>query len=254
MKLSNYKIGIDIGNSSTKINLNLEKILAINNDHLLTNEISPDKLLKGQLQTYDEFLVSISSVNDEQTTKEISQKVIDALPSANVKTTLWDSKTILENSGLVNASQLHHFGTDRTLRIYYLNKLERGSAKISCGCGSAFTVEVVQNGYLIESYILPGLTMQLESLHQKTAKLPLILAEQIFDELTSTVLFSTNYSIINGVIKSYTAIIERLLLEYKPNQLILSGGYAPLLKSFFANNRLISATRSLESEVLIQLL
>lgn len=248
-----FKIGIDIGNSSTKINLNLEKTLAINNDQLLTNEISQGKLLKEQFQTYDEFLISISSVNDEQTTRQISQKIINALPSANVKTTLWDSKTILQESGLINASQLYHFGTDRALRIYHLNKLERGSAKISCGCGSAFTVEVVQNGYLIESYILPGLTMQLESLHQKTAKLPLILTEQILDELANTALFSTNYSIINGVIKSYTAIIERLLLEYKPNQLILSGGYAPLLKKIFANNRLISATRSLESEVLIHL-
>ena len=251
MKL--FKIGLDIGNSSTKINLNLKKILAIDNDQLLRNEISPDNLLKEQLEAYNEFIVSISSVNDEETTKEISQKVIDALPSSNVKTTLWDSKKILENSGLVNASQLYHFGTDRALRIYYLNKLERGSAKISCGCGSAFTVEVVQNGYLIESYILPGLTMQLESLHQKTAKLPLILAEQIVEDLNSTEVFSTNYSIINGVIKSYTAIIEKLLLEYKPNQLILSGGYAPLLKSFFANNRVISVTCNLESEVLIQL-
>lgn len=252
--MKTFKIGIDIGNSSTKINLNLKEILAIDNDQLLRNEISPDNLLNEQLQAYDEFIVSISSVNDEETTKEISQKVIDALSSSNVKTTLWDSKKILENSGLVNASQLYHFGTDRALRIYHLNKLERGSAKISCGCGSAFTVEVVQNGYLIESYILPGLTMQLESLHQKTAKLPLILAEQILEDLNNTEVFSTNYSIINGVIKSYTAIIEKLLLEYKPNQLILSGGYAPLLKRFFANNRVISATRSLESEVLIQLL
>lgn len=252
--MKTFKIGIDIGNSSTKINLNLKEILAIDNDQLLRNEIIPDKSLNEQLQTYDKFIVSISSVNDEETTKEISQKVIDALSTSNVKTTLWDSKKILENSGLVNASQLYHFGTDRALRIYHLNKLGRGSAKISCGCGSAFTVEVVQNGYLIESYILPGLTMQLESLHQKTAKLPLILAEQIPDEVANTTIFSTSYSIINGVIKSYTAIIEKLLLEYKPNQLILSGGYAPLLKSFFANNRVISATRSLESEVLIQLL
>lgn len=249
--MKTFKIGIDIGNSSTKINLNLKEILAIDNDQLLRNEIIPDKSLNEQLQTYDKFIVSISSVNDEETTKEISQKIIDALPNANVESTLWDSKKILENSGLVNASQLYHFGTDRALRIYHLNKLERGSAKISCGCGSAFTVEVVQNGYLIESYILPGLTMQLESLHQKTVKLPLILAEQIPDEVANTTIFSTSYSIINGVIKSYTAIIEKLLLEYKPNQLILSGGYAPLLKSFFANNRIISATRSLESEILI---
>lgn len=249
--MKTFKIGVDIGNSSTKINLNLKEILAIDNDQLLRNEISLDNLLNEQLQAYDEFIVSISSVNDEETTKEISQKVIDTLPSSNVKNTLWDSKKVLENSGLVNASQLYHFGTDRALRIYHLNKLERGSAKISCGCGSAFTVEVVQNGYLIESYILPGLTMQLDSLHQKTAKLPLILAEQILEDLNNTEVFSTNYSIINGVIKSYTAIIERLLLEYKPNQLILSGGYAPLLKSFFANNRVISATRSLESEILI---
>lgn len=252
--MKTFKIGVDIGNSSTKINLNLKEILAIDNDQLLRNEISLDNLLNEQLQAYDEFIVSISSVNDEETTKEISQKVIDTLPSSNVKTTLWDSRKILENSGLVNASQLYHFGTDRALRIYHLNKLERGSAKISCGCGSAFTVEVVQNGYLIESYILPGLTMQLESLHQKTAKLPLILAEQILEDLNNTEVFSTNYSIINGVIKSYTAIIEKLLLEYKPNQLILSGGYAPLLKSFFVNNLAISATRNLESEVLIKLI
>lgn len=248
-----FKIGVDIGNSSTKINLNLKEILAINNDQFLKNEIPLDNLPKEELQAYDELIISISSVSDEQSTKKISQKIVDALPKRKIRTTLWDSKKILENSGLVNASQLYHFGTDRALRVYYLNRLERGSAKISCGCGSAFTVEVVQNGYLIESYILPGLSMQLESLHQKTAKLPLILAEQILEDLNNTEVFSTNYSIIKGIIKCYTAIIERLLLEYKPNQLILSGGYAPLLKSFFANNRIISATRNLESEILIQL-
>ena len=101
--MKTFKIGIDIGNSSTKINLNLKEILAIDNDQLLRNEIIPDKSLNEQLQTYDKFIVSISSVNDEETTKEISQKIIDALPNANVESTLWDSKKILENSGLVNA-------------------------------------------------------------------------------------------------------------------------------------------------------
>lgn len=252
-----YKIGVDIGNTFTKINLNNGKVVIIETKDFINNSNSPEiESIYCNLQSIDECIISISSVISDDNTQQISQRIISIIQFDNTKIVIWNSNNIIQKSSIINSSSLEHLGTDRALRIYYLNKLTHNSkeTRIGCGCGTAFTVEVVRNHCLVESYILPGLDMQLESLNKNTARLPLINSKQILKQLSKEHIFSTPYSIINGVLHAYTGIIDNLLKKFNPASVVLSGGYAEVLKKFYEGNNDISVVKNLESKVLIDLI
>lgn len=251
-----YRIGVDVGNTFTKLNLNNSKVIIIETKDFINDYDSSEiNSIHFNLQSIDECIISISSVISDDNTQKIIQRISDCIQFTNTKVIHWNSNHVIQKSSIINSSSLEHLGTDRTLRIYYLNKLMHNSkeTRISCGCGTAFTVEVVKNHCFIESYILPGLDMQLESLNKKTAKLPLISSKQILKQLSKEHIFSTPYSIINGVLHGYTSIIDSLLKKFQPVSIVLSGGYAETLKKFYENNNDIVVVKNLESKVLVDL-
>jgi|GEM_PF-2325239 len=252
--MSQAIIGIDIGNSCTKINLQLTQTIIIPNKDLLNGNISFNETAFAWLNKHTSFILSLSSVVNDSTTTIIISIIRSKLPTSRIKIKNWYSPEILSLANITNIKEIEHIGVDRALRIYYLSRFKQGSAKISYGCGSAFTVEIIQNNQLIESYIMPGLSMQFNSLHEKTAALPLIISEHLQTNLLKSEKFSTTYSITNGILKSYSGIMHQLTLEYKPNHILLSGGYAELLKNIYRNNNNnIYAYRNLESEILVYL-
>ncbi|MDD3266250.1 MAG: type III pantothenate kinase [Burkholderiales bacterium] len=251
-----YRIGVDVGNTFTKVNLNNSKVIIIETQDFINNHDSQEiNSIHCNIQTADECIVSVSSVIGDEGTQKVTQRINDCIRYDNTKTIVWESNDIIQKSTIINSSSLEHLGTDRALRIYYLNKLAHNTkeTRIGCGCGTAFTVEVVRNHCLVESYIIPGLDMQLESLNKKTAKLPLINSKQILKQLSKEHIFSTPYSIMNGVLNVYTGVIDNLLKKFHPATVVLSGGYAEVLKKLYEGNNDISVVKNLESKVLIDL-
>lgn len=255
--MNTYKIGVDIGNSSTKINLNLEKTIILENHKFtLANHLRDFAILPYDADSFEECIISVSSVIDEQTTQKIIRKISDSTMVRNKSIKHWTTPSILTNANVENINELSNFGSDRALQIYYISQMSQADdnlSKIICGCGSAFTVEVIQNNTVIESMILPGLAMQLDVLHKKAAQLPQILPEEIFKQLTNAPKFSTKYSISNGVINTYIGVINNLITRYNPSNIVLSGGYADTLKNFYNDNSKVVSIRNLESEALIKI-
>ena len=225
-------IALDIGNSHCKLSLNTQTILVLANQNILANDFKLS--LK---QNYPRLLISISSVLNINHTKQLIEKLNIKLSWQQIKFIFWHSSDILKIALPTQYQQLSHLGSDRALRIYHLSQLEHDIPQIGVGCGTGFTIEIIQRGKLIESLILPGLKLQLNSLFQHTDKLPLIKPEAVEKILNSeSGKLSTTYAICSGIIHSYIGLITQLSLQYQAKQIICSGAYAHLIQKFAHSN------------------
>ncbi len=128
-------------------------------------------------------------------------------------------------------------GTDRMALISAAVHEFKNTACLVISCGTCITYDVVnaQAEYL-GGVISPGLHMRLNAMHHFTGKLPLVdLLEptHIIGNSTETCLQHGAYTAalheINGFIHQYQEV-------YKPLQVILTGGDAPLLAKRLKSN------------------
>lgn len=238
-------IAIDIGNTNTKIGNTSNNAILIPN-YLIGEDYVTSKLADIILDNASVIKLSVSSVLDNVQTQCL-------VIQSQVK--IWTSEEILKKSGIANVNQILHLGSDRALKIYYVQQLAKSGTKINFSCGSAFTVEVVSDNKLIASYIIPGLSMQLNSLSLNTAKLPHIKPENIPEVLMTHEELSTQSSIVNGVLMSYIALIERLISCFNPSDIVLSGGFANVIYNKLSKpmREIITLKQHLELDILIEL-
>lgn len=244
-------IAIDIGNTSTKISTTATEPLALSNEYILSAAKADLPLClqdRGNICIY-----SISNVTGFETRNRILAKLTSQLSLSSCQLKIWTTPEILAMSGINHVADLAHFGTDRALKIYYLTTLPGSGVKISIGCGTAFTIEVLENNTVIESMILPGLGLQLKSLGERTAKLPPIKAEEFRQILKDEDRLSTQYSICYGILSSYLGIIAQLNNRYRPDVILCSGGYASLIYEQAQDKYELTLVESPETVILKQL-
>lgn len=220
-------IALDIGNSSCKLRLNSQAVISLANQNIFTNDFKLDLV-----PNHPQLIISISSVLNTNHSKLIIKNISSVLGWQNIKLITWQSSDILKLALPTQYQELSYLGSDRALRIYYLSQLEQNYPQIGIGCGTGFTVEVIQRGRLIESLILPGLSLQLASLYQNTDKLPVIKPETVEQIISNEPnKLTTAYAICAGIIKSYSALIAQLNRQYHPKQIVCSGAYAHLIQN-----------------------
>jgi len=99
--------------------------------------------------------------------------------------------------------------------------------------GTCITYDLVdQEGYFRGGAISPGIHMKFRSLHEQTAKLPLVEALEEEIKLTGK---STKESILSGVLMGTRQEIEGFIRSYHHNianlQIVFTGGGFPLVKN-----------------------
>lgn len=219
-------IAIDIGNSRTKIRLPDSSLLTIKNTAITNSHINNSYLLTEHNET---TIVSVSSVISDKDTTELLQKTLAALKVDNYYIKTWKSTEILSIALPEQYKNLAHIGSDRALKIYYLNSLNKHKPQLCFGCGTAFTIEVVHNSVFIASKISPGLELQLNALSQAISRLSPINISEVEDILEYQELLSTRHSIVDGIISSYCSLIKYEASKWSVENIIASGGYAPLI-------------------------
>lgn len=120
-------------------------------------------------------------------------------------------------------------GVDRWLNMLGALRLSDTDAHVVVSCGTAVTIDVVEQGCHKGGYILPGLTLQAQALNQHTANLPLVCAE---DMINTGLANNTLSAIANGISDSTRALIEKVYRDVSLKRdvsLILTGGDAETL-------------------------
>jgi len=127
-------------------------------------------------------------------------------------------------------------GQDRLL-CAYAAKCLYGYPVIVIDLGTAITLDVVSlSGSYEGGIIIPGIRLSIESLHRKTAMLPLV---ELIKSPKKLIGKSTEESILSGVFNGYGAmcanLIDSLSQEFpqKP-KVIVTGGHTQLMKKYIS--------------------
>ncbi|MBK1987983.1 pantothenate kinase [Sphaerospermopsis aphanizomenoides BCCUSP55] len=126
-------------------------------------------------------------------------------------------------------------GVDRALALYGAGKTY-GFPMLVIDAGTAITFTGVDNQqYLVGGAILPGLSLQLNSLGQNTGQLPLLKTREIV-ELPPRFSLDTKSAIQSGIIYILLAgikdFIDNWLLLFPDSKIAITGGDSELLKAY----------------------
>ncbi len=117
-------------------------------------------------------------------------------------------------------------GSDRIAHALYGNFAFPGQSLIIIGSGTAITADLLIKGKFMGGAILPGINMQLNSLHRSTDALPDVYPEGDFSLPGK----STEQCILTGVMNGTAGALEKIINRYKeifPEEnfrIIASGG------------------------------
>lgn len=124
-------------------------------------------------------------------------------------------------------------GPDRLAAACGAWALAGGEDCVVVDAGTCVTVDLVRGGTYLGGAILPGISMKLQALHTKTAKLPLLYTDRLPD--CGLCGKDTAGSIALGVGHGTVGAVESLTARYEahgaPCRLLLTGGDAQLLAS-----------------------
>jgi type III pantothenate kinase len=127
-------------------------------------------------------------------------------------------------------------GSDRLALMVAAQDLFPGKNNLVIGLGSAITYNFINKyGEFLGGGISPGMEMRLRSLHEFTAKLPLVKADWNFPLIG----YDTRTNILSGVILGMAREIDGIISEYEAKyenfNVLLSGGdaehFSRLIKS-----------------------
>lgn len=203
-------IGIDIGNTNTKVgkfvNKNLEEIFFFNNINDVLNFIRSNPT--------DNFAVSSVVPSKTITFSEEIEKATGSPPfiiTKDIKTNLTISYKTPETLGI------DRFCSAEGAYILFKNSgkyknFNPGTYILSIDFGTATTLNVVEYpGKFNGGLIAPGIEMMFESLNKKTDQLPDI----TISDYKSIIGNDTNSSIASGVVNSSIGLIEKTIQNLK---------------------------------------
>ncbi len=200
---------IDIGNTKVKLGFfEGEKLVSFENFQYL-EELS--SVLKKE--EIDRVIIS--------TVKEIPEEVIKKLQLNNIPLFL-DIKTPVPFENLYQSDTL---GLDRIAVTAAASVLYPRQNTLAIDLGTCITYDFLEQG---KSYlggaISPGIHMRYKSLHNFTARLPLINTIQPVDYIGTTTEQSIQSGVIHGISGEMEAFINFYREKYNPLNVIITGG------------------------------
>jgi type III pantothenate kinase len=129
-------------------------------------------------------------------------------------------------------------GADRLVNALAVKELY-GSPAVVIDLGSATTFDIVSaRGEYLGGVIAPGISMSINALHEKTAKLPIVSLVRPAGVAGK----NTSDAIVSGIVHGNVGMIKEVMLRisrecFRPSgfKVVLTGGYAGFIKHYFKN-------------------
>lgn len=185
---------------------------------------SPIDLLLG-LTTHFKSLniqsIGVSSVLDHTTNQRLA-KILSILNAP-----IYFAQVHAHYAGLITGyDQPEQLGIDRWLQVLAMTKTTGKYCII--GCGTALTIDLLNETEHLGGYILPSLYLQRDALTQGTKGIRI--PEQAFANLHAG--RNTSDAVHHGILVGLLGAIHYILAQYSGYQLILTGGDADLFSTF----------------------
>lgn len=142
----------------------------------------------------------------------------------------------------LNVKNPEAIGSDRLANMCAASVLYNKYPLVVVDCGTATTFDVLdKNGDFTGGLIMPGFSMQLQSLHEHTSKLPVVELKN-YNKAHKVMCTTTKNQILSGVIRGHVCSIEGLL-EYCAAELgekpfvVITGGGADIIQEYMAKDK-----------------
>ncbi|APZ45009.1 pantothenate kinase [Polaribacter reichenbachii] len=224
---------IDVGNTRVKVAVfEQDKIveLLVFNKNRIISEVK--KILK-KYQIDDAIMSSVSSISSKKIEK-LRELVSITLVSSTITTPFKNLYSTPKTLGVDRIALV--FGAV----IKYPNK---NTLVIDAGTCITFDFVNKEKEYL-GGAISPGVEMRYKSLHQLTAKLPLLEKKKPENFIGNSTKESINSGVVNGVIQEIEGVIQQYKKKYLDLTVVLTGGDTNFLSkqlksSIFANQNFL---------------
>ena len=205
---------IDFGNTRLKAGL-------FEND-LLTEEINIKKdnieTISGILEKYNPHKSILSSViNHDESIEEL----------LNEKTSFHKLSSDTKINFSISVGKPESIGADRLALIAAAVHFFPGKNNLIIGLGSCITYNFVnQESQFLGGAISPGMDMRFKSMHEYTAKLPLVSSDWNFPLIGYDTKTNLQSGVIVGITSEIEGFIEKYSSKYSNFNVVLTGGNA----------------------------
>ncbi|MEI8053949.1 MAG: type III pantothenate kinase [Bacteroidota bacterium] len=214
---------IDFGNTRLKA--------AVFHDHFFIEEINIES---DSIETISSLLEKYNPA------KTILSSVINHNPEIEI---LLASKTLfhkLSNQSKLNfhitVSKPDSIGADRLALIAAACNIYPNKNNLIIGLGSCITYNFVNQQHLfIGGAISPGMDLRFKSMHDYTAKLPLVQSDPNFPFIGYDTKTNLQSGVIFGIASEIDGFIEKYSNKYGNFNVVLTGGDAPYFASQLKN-------------------
>lgn len=129
----------------------------------------------------------------------------------------------------------HTLGRDRLAAAVGGNAQYPGADLLIIDFGTAITYEFVSKSTYLGGNISPGMQTRFQSLHEHTARLPLLSAEKIYQHPGKSTKDAILAGVIQGILYEAEGYAQRFQSEHQNGKVIITGGdsnfFAELIKS-----------------------
>ena len=225
-------LAVDIGNTNITLGIfdkdNLVKTYRVISDNYISIR-EYEHLLSSLLKNFQISDCVIGSVYDEINTK--IKTILDKILNLN--------SVLLENSmefGINIPNSKESAGIDRIANA--VSALKYNLPAIVVDIGTAVTFDIVsKEKEFIGGIIMPGVNVQLKSLHDYTSKLPVIEPK----ESEAAIGIDTESCILSGVIRGIAGAIDGLLSDCEEElgekaSVIITGGQCKLISKYMVSH------------------
>ncbi|MGX7667493.1 type III pantothenate kinase [Flavobacterium pedocola] len=230
-------LAIDVGNTRIKVAV-FEKDSLLWKDVFLKEEA--EKKIQNIFEKFPEIENSVfSSVG------KLVESVVDLLRKKS-KLTVISSATEFPFENKYETPKT--LGVDRMVLATGATLLYPNQNRLIIDAGTCITYDFVdaENNYR-GGAISPGFRLRYESLHNYTAKLPLLTLEQPENFIGNSTKGSIHSGVVNGVLNEIDGFIERYREQYQHLTVILTGGDAEFLAKNIKNTIFANPNFLLES-------
>ena len=216
------ELWIDLGNTRLKYWLTEGSTLIASGAELHLQ--SPADLLLGLVDRfggYQPAFVGVSSVLDSQANLRIKNSL------ASLNTPIEFAQVLKTSHGLITGyDQVEKLGIDRWLQVLALSGQQKNFCVV--GCGTALTLDLLDDQHHLGGYILPSFYLQREALAQGTRRVQV--PDGAFSDLSAG--RNTQDAVHHGILLGLVGAIEKLVRAEPSRELVLTGGDAELIQGF----------------------
>lgn len=212
------KLWLDLGNTRLKYWLTDDSGTVLDNaaeQHLQ----APADLLKGLTYRFERLnpdFIGVSSVLGQAVNHQVAESLARlgiAFEFAQVNAT----HALMKSD--YNPSQL---GVDRWLQM--LGAVDNQKKQCVIGCGTALTIDLIEQGHHLGGYIFPSIYLQREALFSGTRQISIV--EGTFDSIK--VGTTTQDAVHRGILLSIVGAINEVSQRHPDFELMMTGGDADI--------------------------